>query len=91
MNSKRMIVLSVAGALALAGLLLVVTGAQARGDERGSTAALAQSSVVSGTISYQGRLLNADGTPVEGMHTMAFRLYAQAEGGTPLWSDSFPV
>jgi hypothetical protein len=91
MNSKRLIVLSIVGVLAMMGLLLVVTGTQARGDERGSTAALAQASVVSGTISYQGRLLNADGTPVEGMHTMAFRLYAQASGGVPLWTDSFPV
>jgi hypothetical protein len=91
MNSKRMIVLSIVGALALAGLLLAATGAWARGDARSSAAALAQAGVVSGTISYQGRLLNADGTPVEGMHTMAFRVYAQASGGTPLWSDSFPV
>lgn len=44
-------------------------------------------------IAYKGRLENADGTPVVSripLH-MTFSLYAQATGGTPLWSRSYAV
>jgi hypothetical protein len=72
MNSKRMIVVSIVGALALVGLLLAATGVWAESDAQGSAAPLAQADVVSGTISYQGRLLDVEGNPVDSMRWMTF-------------------
>lgn len=40
-----------------------------------------------GTIAYQGRLADADGTPLTSTVNMEFRLYNAATGGTPLWSE----
>jgi hypothetical protein len=90
MNGKRTIVLSIAGALALAGLLMTTAGVWASADRQSSVPPV-QADAVPSTISYQGRLLNTDGTPVDGVHMIAFRIYAQASGSTPLWSDSFPI
>jgi len=91
MNNKRMIVLSIVGALALVALLLTITSVSARGERQVSAASLAQADAVPSTISYQGRLLDDGGNPVDGVHTMAFRVYEQVSGGVPLWTDSFPV
>jgi hypothetical protein len=91
MNTKRMIVLSIVGALALAGLLLATTGTRARGDAPSLTVPLAQASVVSDTISYQGRLLDAADDPVDGVLSITFSLYDEAVGGTALWSESQSV
>jgi hypothetical protein len=91
MNGKRMIGLSIVGALALAGLLLATTGAWAKGDAPSLTIPLAQAGVVSDTISYQGRLLDAAGDPVDGVLSITFSLYDEAVGGTALWSESQSV
>jgi hypothetical protein len=37
---------------------------------------------------WQGRLLDAAGAPISGEHDVSFSLYAAAEGGTPLWSET---
>jgi hypothetical protein len=51
--------------------------------------ALAQS--VPGVMSYQGRLLNADGSVATGAPTITFSLYAAGEGGTALWTEARTV
>lgn len=43
------------------------------------------------TFDYQARLTDAAGNPVpDAMHTMTFRLYSTAAGGTVLWSETHP-
>jgi len=76
--------------LALAGLLLAVTSAWAGPEGASPTAPMASAGVVSGTISYQGRLLQGS-TPVNGSCEITFNLYTQASGGAPLWSQSRDV
>jgi microcystin-dependent protein len=39
------------------------------------------------TISYQGRLADADGEPLTGVYNMEFRIYAHPTAGEPLWSE----
>jgi hypothetical protein len=40
------------------------------------------------TISYQGRLTNTSGQPLNATVPMVFRLYAAPTGGTALWTES---
>ena len=42
-------------------------------------------------INYQGRLLDAAGAPLAGSHNLTFRIFADATGGAPLWSESQAV
>jgi hypothetical protein len=42
-----------------------------------------------GTIAYQGRLADANGSPLTGTYNMIFRLYDAASGGTPLWEEQW--
>src|SRR5512136_2541192 len=42
-------------------------------------------------INYQGRLLDAAGAPLAGNHNLTFRIFADAAGGTELWSETQPV
>ena len=91
MNKKRAIALVTVGALAMVVLLLVATSAWAGPNKRGLAAPLARATVVSDTISYQGRLLDNSGDPVDGTQTMDFRLYTDPSGGMPLWSQSSSV
>jgi hypothetical protein len=46
---------------------------------------------VPSTITQQGRLLNADGTPTTGTLSMTFALYDSAMATTPIWSESQSV
>ncbi len=41
------------------------------------------------TIAYQGRLADSQGTPLTNTLNMSFRLYAQATGSTPLWTEQW--
>jgi hypothetical protein len=43
------------------------------------------------TISYQGRLTDAGGTPVTGLVGLTFRLYDTPSGGSALWAESQTV
>lgn len=43
---------------------------------------------VPGLISYQGKLTDISGTPLEGAQNIVFRIYNAASGGTPLWSET---
>lgn len=49
----------------------------------------AQVGTSTGTIAYQGRLADAAGNPLTQTVNMVFRLYATAEGGTPLWEEQW--
>ena len=42
-------------------------------------------------IAHQGRLLDADGSPVEGRHTVSASIYASVASPSPLWSDSWEI
>jgi hypothetical protein len=39
------------------------------------------------TISYQGRLLGQNGTPVSGIVDILFAIHSAGAGGTPLWTE----
>jgi hypothetical protein len=49
----------------------------------------AAASTSTGTIAYQGRLADANGSPLTGTYNMIFRLYDAATGGTPLWTEQW--
>ena len=40
------------------------------------------------TLSHQGRLLNADGTPAGGAYDVSYRLYDAESGGNILWQET---
>ena len=91
MGGKRVSVLVVVGALALVLLSLWVASAWAGPDGRRTAPPVAAAGVFSDTISYQGRLLDASGNPVDGSRVMTFSLYADPSGGSALWSHSDDV
>ncbi|MCI0732060.1 MAG: hypothetical protein L0332_35790 [Chloroflexi bacterium] len=41
------------------------------------------------TIAYQGRLEDTNGNPLAGTYEMTFRLYDEASGGNPLWTEQW--
>ncbi|MFL7790583.1 MAG: tail fiber domain-containing protein [Anaerolineae bacterium] len=91
MNNKKMIIWTLAGALTLVILLLAVTGVWAEPNQTTLAAPSAPLAVFSNTISFQGRLLDSAGNPVNGTPVMNFRVYTQAVGGTPVWEDGYSV
>jgi hypothetical protein len=91
MNNKRTIIWPLTGALTLVTLLLAVTGVWAEPNPITLTAPSAPLVVFSNTISFQGRLLDSAGDPVDGTPAMNFRVYTQAIGGTPVWEDGYTV
>ena len=46
------------------------------------------SAVVGEAITYQGRLTDAGGAPLNGVHSMRFRLFEQESGGSPIWASN---
>lgn len=40
-------------------------------------------------LTYQGMLTDASGRPINGQIGMTFRMYHQAEGGEPFWTESY--
>ena len=38
-------------------------------------------------INYQGYLTDSEGDPINGAHSMEFKIYSVATGGTALWSE----
>ena len=42
-------------------------------------------------MGHQGRVLDADGLPAEGPHTLDFHLYDASEDGTMVWSEAHDV
>lgn len=43
------------------------------------------------TMVYQGRLLNAAGVPITTAAGVTFRIYSEASGGSPLWTETVVV
>ena len=72
-------------------LLLVVGIANAISSppSSGFQSPLASSGDVSSDITYQGRLTDANGNPLDGTYNMYFDLYDAPTGGTYLWSSGF--
>ncbi|MCA9995567.1 MAG: hypothetical protein KDE56_07470 [Anaerolineales bacterium] len=68
------------GTLILIALLIATQSVWARSSQ--STTAASTS-----TISYQGRLADAGGTPLTGLHNLEFRVYDTPSGGAPLWEE----
>ena len=52
------------------------------------TALAAAALAVPTTLTHQGRLLDADGRPVEGIHAFDFALFEGPVGGAPVWTES---
>ena len=75
MNNKRFLARGVAGACL--GLLLALAGLS-----------LPAVAAVPDSISYQGYLTNADGTPVDTTVTITFAAYSTDVGGAPLWTQT---
>ena len=44
-----------------------------------------------GQVAHQGRLLDADELPLEGEHTLLFRLYNDLDEGDLLWEEAYDV
>ena len=44
-----------------------------------------QTAMAASAFTYQGRVTDINGTALTGNHTVEFRLYTEATGGTPLW------
>ncbi|MGD9099110.1 MAG: hypothetical protein PVF45_01425 [Anaerolineae bacterium] len=89
--NKKTIMLVVVIALALVGVSLTVTSAAAGSEKSRAAAPSAPAAVVSDTISYQGRLLDSSGNPINGTRVMTFSLYADLNSVTSLWSQSTSV
>jgi hypothetical protein len=89
MNRKRALA-SVTVLLLIVGLMPLVADSVAAwpsspGDRSASPAPLA--SAVASTISYQGRLTDADGKPLKGKVSMIFQLWNGATGGKKIGKD----
>jgi hypothetical protein len=82
MNNKPSPVLSLVLGVGLAILLLGVTSAWAEPAGSGMRTPLAAAPIVPETISYQGRLLDHSGNPVDGTLVITFRIYTAPSGGT---------
>lgn len=52
------------------------------------SAALAHAASVPATLSYQGSLHSADGTPFNGVKDITFRLYTVASAGAAFWAET---
>lgn len=68
-------------------LLLLGAGVASAIANRSPESPAAGSATVSSGISYQGRLTDATGTPLNGTYTMRFVVYDAATGGTELWNS----
>ena len=73
------------GGTVLIVLLLIATQSIWAKEANTNQAAMASTN----TISYQGQLTNAAGTPLNGDYDLTFRLYNVANGGTSLWMEQW--
>jgi hypothetical protein len=55
------------------------------------TAGIATAAVVTNSITYQGKLTNAAGSPLTGTYSVTFKLYDASTGGTTLSTDTHSV
>ena len=82
-----LLAIGAAGALPNRPLSLPARSVQAAQLETASPATLAATSSVTSTISYQGRLTNAGGGPVNGNRNMRFIIYDDPAAGAALWDS----
>lgn len=68
-------------------LLLLIAGVAGALPLRQSEAPMVITASVDSGITYQGRLTNPGGTPLNGTHTMRFILYTAAVGGSAVWDS----
>ncbi|MBM4464763.1 MAG: hypothetical protein FJ014_04225 [Chloroflexi bacterium] len=92
MKSRTIVILlATAAILALvwaAGSTVASPPREEPGDEKVTISGISVSGTVATKISYQGRLTDANGSPVaDGTYTMQFRLYDARSGGTMLWDS----
>lgn len=73
--------------LMLLTVLVAPLGVWASADGQKPSEVTAQT-VVSPMISYQGRVLDSSGNPVDGTVSMTFRLYPVSAGGSQVWSET---
>jgi hypothetical protein len=68
----------------------VVYAQDGGGASTGSTGATAQStaSTVPRLVNFSGVLNDSNGKPITGSVTLTLSLYAEQEGGTPLWTET---
>jgi hypothetical protein len=85
MNQKKLIVLIIVIGISAVALSLVIASAWAADGEGIGRSVASDLFPVSGDISYQGRLMDSSGKPVNGITTLTFRLYETESGGNPLW------
>jgi uncharacterized low-complexity protein len=55
------------------------------------TAGIASAATVTNSITYQGKLTNAAGTPLTGIYSVTFTIYDASTGGTVLSTDTHSV
>lgn len=67
------------GTLILIALLIATQSVWARSNQQATSS--------TNTISYQGRLADSGGTPLNGFHNLEFRIYNVPSGGTSLWEE----
>ena len=58
--------------------------------QAGAFGLLSPQSTSTTTISYQGRLADSGGVPITNTLGMTFRIYNIANGGSPLWTETYP-
>lgn len=68
-------------------VLLLIAGVTAALPLRQTEAPAAATANVTSGISYQGRLTNSGGGPLNGNHTMRFIVYNASVGGSALWDS----
>lgn len=91
MKSKKRFILLIGGVVVLLSLAMMTQMSQAQDNDRsvpmevdGETAVTAHSNY----IPIQGQLTDASGTPLNGTHSIVFRLYDVMSGGTALCEDT---
>ena len=70
--------------------VLLVTGSMASGpptQDPGTASAITLAGTVASKISYQGRLTNAGGNPLNGSYNLVFQLWDDATAGSQIGSD----
>ena len=77
----------VAALVALLALLWATGGVVAGPPAEGPGGEVTIAGTVASKISYQGRLTDSAGNPLDGTYTMQFQLYDAQSGGTMLWDS----
>lgn len=94
-NSIKYLLTMILGGV-IAGSILIVTGVNAQNEGRDEFETVAPT-IADATLSidsifqYQGQLLSSNGTPINGVLPMTFRIYKEATGGAVYWGQAKSV